>query len=329
MIVFSLVLQGTALASPSHSVSRASRAAPALPPCPGCSYPYWGANDSLMNTAVNNNHAQWPQHQSNWCGVSNIIAINWYDQMKVFGTNVDPVWKTQESIASLLNTNSAISPWGQASGQVGHPAFKADIAGDGGTDPRSIAWATWTVTPNNFFFHNWIYRTSNYTATADFAADFGPAHGLNDPISVTIDRGQRSFVVSGVYASSDPSAGGSVLAAIITWDSSVGEPGSLGHQPTREYAWSVDDWLNYISQNGHYLWRVPYDTSHYDPTFWDPEPSTTPGNYYNPSSTLPAHWNGYYVTIEQDLVTRCNASPDIAYVETGAEAPHNGASYCP
>src|SRR5579859_3716332 len=185
-LIMSLAFSGRALGSPLPSSSAES---PRVPPCSYCGNDlFYGANQSWMSTAISK--SAWPQKQGNWCGVANIIAINWYDQIKTFGTNVSPTWQTQQSISNLLNTQSAISPWGQATRvDSTHPAFVADIAADGGTDPRSIAWAAWEVTPNGFYFHNWDYDTSNTSAIYYFSSDFGPAHGLNDPISVTINEG--------------------------------------------------------------------------------------------------------------------------------------------
>lgn len=298
---------------------------PAVPTCPGgCGGDsFYGANQGMMSTAFNK--GDWPQQHGNWCGVANIELINWYDQIKTFGNNVFPTWQTQQEIANLLNTSSATSPWGQATCKDStHPAFVADIAADGGTDPRSISWGLWTVTPNGFYFHNWVYDTSNVTATYDFASDFGPAHGLNDPISVTIDVGKHSFVVDGVYATSDPSAGGEVVDGIDTWDPAVAS-GFGQYNSTIQEVWSTSDWWNKQYSSGSVLWKNPYNTNN---SFGDPEPSTTSNNYYN-APPLGVHWNNQYVTIEQDLVTRCNASPDIAYNQNGAEVPHNGSAYCP
>lgn len=280
---------------------------------------FYGTNQSWMSTAISK--AGWPQKVNNWCGIANIAAINWYDQIKTFGLNVIPTYPNQNSIDGLLRSPSAVSPWGLASG---NPAFTADIAGDGGTDPRAIAYGLYTVTPNNFYFHNWIYNTNNLTATYDFASDFGPAHGLNDPISVTINIGEHSFVIDGVYATGDPSAGGNVVDAIDTWDPAVGS-GFGQYNTTMQQLWSTNDWDNYQFPHGSVLWKYPYNTNN----GYDPEPSTNPGYYNAPTQFNALHWNTYWVTIEQDTVTRCNGSPDIAYDQDGNEVPHNGAAYCP
>lgn len=142
---------------------------------------YYGADDTQVQTDTNS--AGWPQQGDNWCGVAIITAVEYYDWHKYNGSTTPP-YSSQGSVVTMLNASSAISPWGQGTAGASGPGpkFKADISADTGTDPRAQAWGSWNVTPNGYYFHNWIYHTDNDTATKDFAADFGPAHGLNDPI---------------------------------------------------------------------------------------------------------------------------------------------------
>lgn len=314
-------VHGIALAAPS------SPSSPATVGCGsgGCGGNFYGANINWIVTAT----SHWPQAAGNWCGVANIQAIDIYDWIKYDG-NSNPSGSDQQSIANMLNSSSAVSPWGQAHTVPGDPgpAFVADIAADGGTDPRAIAWGAWNVSPNGYYYHNWIYRTTNTTATYDFASDFGPANGVNDPISVTINTGEHSFIVDGVWASSDPSAGGETIYDIDTWDPSVGEPNTNSYNSANPEAWSLYDWLNYQYPHGSVLWSTGYYTGN----GYDPDPSTNPGYYVGSFPNFGDqhyHWNGYYVTIEQDYVTACQASPNIAYSEDGSPAPYNGAQYCP
>ncbi|MGH7868923.1 MAG: hypothetical protein ACREP9_15130, partial [Candidatus Dormibacteraceae bacterium] len=187
-LLLSLIYQVTAHAAPPPTTKP-------LAYCPQfCTGTFYGTTLSWMVTATDD----WYEHQSNWCGIANVTAMERYDWIKA-AQNYNPTYKTQESVAALLNSSSAISPWGQARALDGGPgpAFKADIAADGGTDPRALAWAAYTVTPGGYYFHNWIYATGsgypwNQTATYDFASDYGPARGLNDPISVTIKGGLHS-----------------------------------------------------------------------------------------------------------------------------------------
>lgn len=43
---------------------------------------FYGADENRMNQAT----AEWPQDEWNWCGISNIQAIEWYDWLKT-GSN--------------------------------------------------------------------------------------------------------------------------------------------------------------------------------------------------------------------------------------------------
>lgn len=327
-LTLSLIYQVTAHAAPPKAKPQAY--------CPmGCTGTYYGANGSWLLTATDD----WFEHQGNWCGIATVTAMERYDWIKA-SNNWNPTYKTQESVASLLNSSGAVSPWGQAQPGDGGPgpAFKADIAADGGTDPRSLSWAAYTVTPGGYYFHNWIYATGanfpgNQTATYDFGADFGPYRGLNDPISVTIKYGKHSFLIGGVWASSDPSAGGETIYDIDTWDPWLNRSDQAfdGHKYYNQYQnedWSLSDWLG-LNGGPQFMWSYAYATSN----GYDPEPSTGYSGfpYYQPPFTNGQnwHWNGTWVTIEQDLVTRCNGSPDIAYDQNGNEANHHAPDYCP
>ncbi len=280
------------------------------------------ADVNTLNTALNSNHANWPQKNGNWCGVANIAAINDYDYL-INGIDNQNKYPDQYSVANMLNGTisgqpSPISPWGSISGT---PAFKANISKDGGTDPRSIAWGLYTVTPNNFFFHNYIYPGSNGVdhAVRNFASDFGPYNGLNDPISVTINGGQHSVVISGVIANEDPSydPNGVILQKVHIWDPWFGFNGTTPYNTTgRDQWWYVSDFES--AQNYPQWWGQTYNTSN----GYDPEPSTTGSNYYN-APPLSHHWGGNYITIEQDRVVWTTYTENIALDNLGNPVPHN------
>lgn len=113
----------------------------------------------------------WPEQKDNWCGVASIQAINAYAYHKQ-GIDSQNNYSTQRQMADLLNSSGATSPWGLSYLTGG---FKADIAADKGTDPRSLAWGVYTATPNGYYYHNYIYPQYNgvYAATQNFASDFG------------------------------------------------------------------------------------------------------------------------------------------------------------
>jgi hypothetical protein len=269
-----------------------------------------------MLTATND----WYQHHGNWCGIANIRAIQVYDWLYYDGKA--PGWdNSQEAIYSRLNSYS--SPWGHGPGGYVY----SDIAADGGTDPHSIAYGAWYDTPPSsqnqpYWFHNWIYRTSSTTATYDFGTDFGRnTVSHNDPISVTIDGGFHSFVVDGVWASSDPSYPGATISAIDTWDpwlnhANQSVDGTHPYNHTENQVWSLTDWTS-----NRVMWGQGYNTHN----GFDPDPNT-PNHYYVPpfnSYGVPYHWNTYFVTIEQDRINTNSTPADYAIDQNGHLAPHN------
>jgi hypothetical protein len=278
-------------------------------------YTFYGSNHSWMYAAT----SDWYQHRGNWCGIANIRAIQVYDWLYYNGHS--PQWdNSQEAIYTRLNATS--SPWGSGNGYV-----REDISRDVGTDPHAIAYGAWYDTPLSttsqpYWFHNWIYRTSSTTATYDFSTDFGQnTVSHNDPISVTIDGGYHSFVVDGVWASSDPSYPGAQLSAIDTWDPWLNHAnnsvdGTHPYNHTQNQVWSLTDWTT-----NRLMWGQGYNTHNGS----DPDPDT-PNHYYVPpfpNFNIVYHWNTYFVTIEQDRINNASTSYDYAIDQNGHLAPHN------
>jgi len=286
-----------------------------------CQGTFYGARNDWMQQVMQR------QQYDYYCGVVNILAMDLYD-FKKYGQN--PTYSNQNAIAGLLNNQyiDAISPWGYGGGK-----FDADISGDTGTDPRAIAFGTYTATPPYYYYHNYIYNTSSDYATHQFAPDFGAnsTQQPNIPISVTINQGEHSFIVDGVYAASDPSYGGGTIYGISTWDpwlnsSDQAFNGNKYYNQTQNEVWSLSDWEGgTINPNGPfggpvYLWAKTY--SHSANGGYDPDPST-PINYYNhPVPTASTyHWTGYWITIEWDEVTAY--TEDIALGANFQPVPHN------
>jgi hypothetical protein len=277
------------------------------------SYKFYGSNYSWMYTAT----GDWYQQQGNWCGIASIRAIQRYDWLYYDGKS--PQWdNSQSAIHNRLNSYS--SPWGSGGGYV-----FSDISRDFGTDPHSVAYGAWYDTPPStqsqpYWFHNWIYRTSAKTATYDFGTDFGTnTVSHNDPITVMIDAGYHSFVIDGVYATSDPSLPGTTIGSIDTWDpwlnhANNSRDGTHPYNSTEQEVWSLSDWTS-LSK----LWGQGYGNSS------DPEPDTS-NHYYVPpfpSYGVAHHWNTYFVTIEQDRINNDSTSFDYAIDQNGYLAPHN------
>lgn len=287
-----------------------------------CQGTFYGARNDWMQQVMQR------QQYDYYCGVVNILTMDLYDYKKYGQSSPYP---TQSSIANLINNQAgvnAISPWGYGGGK-----FQADISGDTGTDPRAIAFGTYSATPPYYYYHNYIYNTSSDYATHQFAPDFGAnsTEQPNIPISVTINQGEHSFIVDGVYASSDPSYGSGTIYGISTWDpwlnsSDQAFNGNKYYNQTQNEVWSLTDWESgTINSNGPfggpvYLWAKTYN--HSANGGYDPDPST-PINYYNhPVPTASTyHWTGYWITIEWDQVTAY--SEDIALGSNFQPVPHN------
>jgi hypothetical protein len=360
-LLFSLAYAGGAQAHPTlpasqaHPVPSAAQTVPCANKCGPSGDPYWGADYNTMVTATND----WPQANGNWCGVADVDAIDRYDWLKTNGTDPHP---GQQGIANLMNNSS--SPWGTAYSWFNPPAFSADIAADSGADPRAQAWAAYQVTPNNFYFHNYIYSpyqgSTNNSATYQVALDYGPSNGVNNPVIVIIWGGRHSLVEDGVIASSDPSAGGETIDAIDLWDSAYQGRNPDGTYSTgylfgyRNNIISLYDWENSTyGHSGYYFWTYPYDAGTWgdvghsvgipiDPNAMnsstrntgDPDPHTQSGsyytvNYFDGTKNLYVHWENSFVTIEQDYVTiLCGGSPNYALDRYGNLAWYNGSNAC-
>ena len=301
-------------AATSANLTTGNQSQTSTPNCYPC-YSFYGSYGPWMYTATND----WYQQQGNWCGVASIRAIQVYDWLYYDGGN--PQWDNSQS-AIHNRLNSYTSPWGPGGGYV-----SSDISRDFGTDPHSVASGAWYDTPPStqsqpYWFHNWIYGTSALTATYDFATDFGSnTVSHNDPITVMIDGGYHSFVISGVYATSDPSKGGEALQSVVTWDPWLNHAnnspnGKRYYNQTEEQVWNIGDWIANST-----MWGQAYNTNNGS----DPEPDT-PNHYYVPpfpSRNVPHHWDTYFVTVEQDYINISTYSADIAIDQNGNPAPHN------
>jgi hypothetical protein len=315
-VVLAILLIGGGLqaqASPhSQAIPQTENASPHCNPC----YSFYGSSLSWMSTAT----SDWFQQNDNWCGVASVRAIQRYDWLYYSNGNSGPGWDDSQT-AIYNRMNSATSPWGSGGGYVAE-----DISRDFGSDPHAIAYAAWYDTPPSsqnepYWFHNWIYRTSSTTATYDYATDFGAnTVSHNDPITATINGGYHSFVISGVYASSDPSYGGESIQSVETWDpwlnsSNQGRHNEKPYNQTQVEVWSLSNWIS-IS----FLWGQAYNTYN----GFDPDPDT-PNHYYVPPfpGGYSYHWGTYYVTIEQDRINNDSTSYDYAIDQNGHLAPHN------
>ena len=248
----------------------------------------YGASTSQTQTAVN--AAQWPQQKTDWCGVATVAAV-----AQFVGKTV-----TQQNVADYLNSSAGVSEWGTPSFVGYGPDVKADIARDFGTDPRSIAAGLANATQVNY--HQLVDLLNASNATAHLAADLVRAQ---QPISVIVDHGAHSVLVSGVYATADPVANPGSITAVVVWDPGVGVP-NAGIQPTQMAVVPIATWLC----NSLY-WGESYQPNYFGPYAADPDPAVGP--YTNdPSHNKFTHlWIGHYVYLRPDATTDPSAGINV------------------
>lgn len=286
---------------------------------------FYGANEGWAAQAA----SDWPQHDPNWCGVANIEMIaNYTYQLAANNGNTYPFRSGgQAAIAKDLNSANGVSIWGTAPRTSFGPGFAADIAADGGTDPRSIAWGIayesasgsywrqWSQrsagsgsplgTPPSYTFHNVIYHVSAGSAVASLARTLRRYH---IPVSVTMAHGLHSDVVTGVYATNDPvTSYPANVTALNVWDPAVGTP-SGGYQSSREVTWDA-----FTFETNQNFWGSGYNLN----GGYDPDPTQ---GIYTPNSTYPHHWITFLTDIEPD--NQVSVSPDMALDEKFAVMTH-------
>lgn len=276
---------------------------------------FYGANESWVALAA----SEWPQKNGNWCGVATIEVVANYTYQIAGGANNRPFTTGgQQTIWNDLNSDAAISQWGYAPKGTKGSGIKANIASDGGTDPRSLAWGTYYesvvgvywrhVSPGPFprgivepsyAYHNVIYHNSVTNAAAGLGRTL---ERYGQPLSVTIAHGLHFDIVSGVYAQYDPitTYPNANVNAVNAWDPAVGTS-SGGYQSAREVTWD-----NHTFNTTTNMWGSTYNSNN----GYDPDPAV---GIYVPDAQYPTHWIGYRTDIEPDsLIT---ISPDYAVDE--------------
>lgn len=232
----------------------------------------YGAGMARMQAAVN--AAGWPQQVYNWCGVSTLAAIADYRGASV----------SQVGAAGYLNSSAATSVWGTPSFIYPGPGFTADIARDAGTDPRSLAAGLAGLTGGRY--HALVDHWGAWDATIRLAADLEYS---GQPITVFVDHGQHSVVVSQVYANGDPVRDPGSIFALEVWDPGYGSAFDAQIQNSQAAVVGIGAWLSW----GVY-WGEPYEEN----SGWDPDPAVGPYTY-NPSQGEYQHlWIGNWVYIQ-------------------------------
>lgn len=293
-----------------------------VPAAKASSGSYYGSNDSWVSIDA----TEWPQRGNNWCGPADIEVVANYTYQLIGGQNDTPFLSGgQLRIVNDLLSRAALSEWGMPSWNGIGPGFHADIARDGGTDPRGMAWGIFYESadgymlrapsgPNSprnlpkprYVYHNVIYHNGIDDAVGGLARTL---ERYGQPISVTVAHGLHFDVVSGIYASYDPIIAypKANIYAVTTWDSAVGTP-SGGYQSAREVTWQ-----NYQFDTNTNMWGSSYNANN----GYDPDPAV---GIYVPNSTYPTHWIGNLVDFEPD--EQINVRVDYALDENGKVMMH-------
>lgn len=285
---------------------------------------YYGANEAWVAIGA----TEWPQKGNNWCGPANIEVVANYTFQMIGGENDTPFLSGgQQRIVNDLDSSAAASEWGTPGWNGTGPGFHADIAQDGGLDPRGMAWGIFYESADGYLlrptsppnprlnvprrinaYHDVIYHVSaGYTVAIGGLAR--TLERYSQPISVTIAHGLHFDVVSGVYAGSDPinTYPNSNVNAVTTWDPAVGTS-TGGYQSSREVTWA-----NYTFNTNTDMWGSTYNSNN----GYDPDPSV---GIYTPNSTYPTHWIGNRTDFEPDQ--RLNVGVDYALDENGTVMQH-------
>jgi hypothetical protein len=226
-----------------------------------------GVDDGQMQAAVN--AAGWPQQGDNWCGIATVAAI-----ANFLGDHV-----SQGAVTAFLNSSSAVSGWGTPSWNGIGPGFAADIARDSGSDPRALAEGMRQF--GGAWYSQMVDLWGSWDATGQLAADLEHDH---QPISVIVDGGQHSVVVSKIYANGDPAWNPGAITALEVWDPGFGT--SAGLLWAQSVTVSLGTWLG----DGR-LWGSVYND------YLDPDPAVGPYTY-DPSIGNYNHlWTGHFVYI--------------------------------
>jgi hypothetical protein len=210
--------------------------------------------------------AGWPQQYSNWCGVATIGLVANY-----LGSSI-----SQSAILGILNDPNNQSQWSYPAPSSAYwgPYIPADISGDFGTDPRSLAKGMTVATGR--LYHVKVDVNGAWDITIHIVHDMLTAR---QPISVFVDHGMHSVIVSGVEATGDPLSNPNSITAIHVWDPGGGVNG-VGIQSTQHAVVPINTWLSgAIAWSGSSYLKYPYAANIYQGRALDPDPAVGPYAY--------------------------------------------------
>ncbi|MGH2503490.1 MAG: hypothetical protein ACRDID_13370, partial [Ktedonobacterales bacterium] len=284
--------------SPTATPTNTPTPAPTATPTPGPN------NNDLAAASV---AAGWPQIQGNWCGIATVALV------ANFLHPGNPI--SQGTVAGILSGSSSISEWGSAPwiASNGTPGVTADISEDFGTDPRSLAYGMTMATGRSY--HMAVDTGGAWDATIAIVRTIILT---GQPVSVFVDHGQHSVVVSGVEVANpgdNPLTNPGSITYIHVWD-----PGNVasnsGIQRSMHEPVPIGVWLSGYSDGGGEYFKHPYSNNPIGSVLLDPDPSVGPYAYVG---ALFNHlWVGHYVWITPYGPYFGPTSPDWAVTPGGA-----------
>lgn len=295
--------------------------------CSTCTGAFYGADTTRTINAIQH---IWPQGNTNNCGVETAEAVvNYADAVTgraLRFTSTSNMYQVNQSNQS----SAAASQWGYAT-PLNRWAGRSNIAPDTGTDPRSIAYMTFTYTPPGWYFHDYVYRwqyfhssqpsfqTQALEATTSLAESLERWHM---PTNTTINGGAHSVLVTGIWSGNDPNTHyPAQIQGLVFRDPEYAA--SSGRFEVDFATWSSTGL--YMPPNGYYysLWSVYYGDLHSRNDRLnksDPEPTVGPYTP-RPANGQPEHWYGGFTWIQRDtFTTGAQGSPDWSFT---AESPGN------
>lgn len=309
LIAMGLQTQPPAQAAPAHTSHVASIGGPT----------WYGAGSTAW--MVEATIGIWPQQASNACGVDTAIGVVNYDALNSGASMPQPASSHPESTIRAQNAQypyhmaQTVSQWGYAHDNWNNTGGYTNIAGDFGTDPRSVAYMAWNYSINNRWFHDYVYRwqfsgdNGNSVPGQALDATTLMARGLEafgEPVVAFINSGSHAVLVTGVYSYTDPNLSFPAQFDGLSIRDPEGTPSYTSSSDTSHFMVTISDWTTSGGYNGlgwHYdLWKYYYghDNSQ-DP---DPEVGVYKGAAHGGSN----HWYTGFTWVQRDNNTGSTGS---------------------